>query len=267
METSTLQRVEPAGLPPYYTFADLAPEGGVTHAVFTRYGGVSRAPFATLNVSSSIGDEAGAVWENRERVMAALQRPRVGLVMAGLVHGTAVARVDRATVGEPLDGGGCYVPAVDALVSDDPGVTLLLTAADCAQVFLVDPRHGAVGLAHAGWRGTAAGVLTRTVAAMQEHFGSDPAELRAAIGPCLGPCCARFSDPHRELPAWCAPFIHGNHVDLWAMNRHQLHAAGVRAERIAVAAVCTVCRRDLFFSHRGDAGHSGRFAAAIGLNE
>ena len=165
--------------------------------------------------------------------------------MTGITHTTALWYASRAT-----------------------GVVtmLLLTAADCAQVFLVDPRHRAVGLAHAGWRGTAAGVLTRTVAAMQEHFGSDPAELRAAIGPCLGPCCARFSDPHRELPAWCAPFIHGNYVDLWAMNRHQLQEAGVGAERIAVAEICTVCRRDLFFSHRGDGGRSGRFAAAMGLN-
>lgn len=267
MEMTTLRRVEPADLPPYYCFEGLAPDKGITHAIFTRHGGISAVPYASLNVSSSIGDDAGAVSVNRDRVMAALGRPRTSLVMAGLVHGTVVARVDAATVGEPLDGGGRYVAAVDALVTDDPGVTLALTAADCAQVFLVDARRRAVGLAHAGWRGTAAGVLTATVEAMQTHFGSDPAELRAAVGPCLGPCCARFSDPHRELPAWCTPFINGHYVDLWAMNRRQLLAAGLQDERIAVAAVCTVCRRDLFFSHRGDHGRTGRFAAAIGLSD
>lgn len=267
METHALRRAESEGVPPYYTFATLAPQGGVRHAVFTRHGGVSSAPFTSLNVSSSIGDDPGAVMINRDRVMAALERPRAGLVMAGLVHGTTVARVDASTAGEPLAGGGRYVPAVDALISDDPAVTLLLTAADCAQVFLVDARHRAVGLAHAGWRGTAAGVLTATVVAMRAQFGSDPAELDAAIGPCLGPCCARFSDPHSELPAWCAPFIHGNHVDLWAMNRRQLLEAGLRPERVAVAAVCTVCRRDEFFSHRGAGGRTGRFAAAIGVSE
>ncbi len=123
-----------------------------------------------------------------------------------------------------------------------------------------------MGLAHAGWRGTAAGILTATVAAMREQFGSDPAGLRAAVGPCLGPCCARFSDPHRELPAWCAPFIRNSRVDLWAMTRHQLLEAGLPAESITVAGVCTVCRRDTFFSHRGDRGRTGRFAAAIALS-
>jgi len=153
---------------------------------------------------------------------------------------------------------------VDALVTDDPAVTLVVTAADCAQVLFLDPSRRAVGLAHAGWRGTAAGVLAATVAALGDHSGSDPADLRAAVGPCLGPCCAQFSDPRRELPPWCAPFIHGDKVDLWAMNRHQLLQAGLRAAHVDVAEVCTVCRRDLFYSHRGDKGRTGRFAAAIG---
>ena len=256
------------GAPPRYVFDALAPtSSGIVHAVFTRHGGVSAAPFASLNVSVSGGDDPASVAANRARVLAALGRPREGLVMAGLVHGTTVARVDAATPARPLDGGGRYVRGVDALLTDDPRVTLLLSAADCAQVFLVDPVRRAVGLAHAGWRGTAAGILTATVAAMRAQFGSDPARLRAAIGPCLGPCCARFSDPHRELPPWCAPFIRDSHVDLWAMNRHQLLEAGLPAESIAVAGICTVCRRDTFFSHRGDSGRTGRFAALIAISD
>ena len=176
--------------------------------------------------------------------------------------GCGRSRSSRAVAGISL---GHVVLDIDALVTDDPDVTLLITAADCAQVVVVDPRRPAVGLAHAGWRGTAAGILTATVEAMRDHFGSDPADLRAAVGPCLGPCCAQFSDPHRELPAWCAPFIHGNHVDLWAMNRQQLLGAGLRPAHVAVAGVCTVCHRDLFFSHRGDHGRTGRFAAVIAL--
>jgi len=265
IEFPAMRRVARAGAPPYYVFDALDPEGLAVHGVFTRHGGVSAAPFDTLNVSSSIGDDADAVNANRARVLAALDRPRRGLVMAGLVHGVVVARVDAATPGAPLDSGGRYIPRVDALVTDDPAVTLALTAADCAQVFIVDPRRRAVGLAHAGWRGTAAGVLSALVAALCGHYGSDPSDLRAAVGPCLGPCCARFSDPRNELPAWCAPFIHGDHVDLWAMNRRQLREAGLRPDHIRVAEVCTVCHRDLFYSHRGDKGRTGRFAAAIGL--
>jgi len=267
MELPTMRRVTPDDAPPYYVFDRLDPAGEdvAAHAVFTRHGGVSGAPYDALNVSSSIGDDPAAVVANRGRVLAALDRPRAGLVMAGLVHGVAVARVDGTTAGEPLDGGGRYIPRVDALVTDDPAVTLVLTAADCAQVLFVDPRRRVVGIAHAGWRGAAAGVLMATVAALRAHYGSDPSDLRAAVGPCLGPCCARFSDPHNELPAWCAPFIHGDHVDLWAMDRQQLREAGLRPAHISVAEVCTVCRRDLFYSHRGDKGRTGRFAAAIGL--
>jgi len=260
-----MRRVAPADRPPYYVFDRLDPMGVAAHAVFTRRGGVSAVPYDSLNVSSSIGDDPAAVKVNRARVLAALDRTRTGLVMDGLVHGVDVARVDGTTTGESLDGGGRYIPRVDALVTDDPAVTLVITAADCAQVLFVDPRRRAVGIAHAGWRGAAAGVLTATVAALCAHYGSDPSDLRAAVGPCLGPCCARFSDPHHELPGWCAPFIHCGHVDLWAMNRHQLREAGLRPAHISVAEVCTVCQRDLFYSHRGDKGHTGRFAAAIGL--
>lgn len=250
----------------------------VVHALFTRHGGVSAQPFETLNVSTSVGDASASVDANRQKVMAVLGRPRAGLVMGGLVHGTVTARVTTDDAGSlswdylhdamglPDAAHGRVVHGVDALVTNDPGVTLLITAADCAQILVVDPRRGAVGIAHAGWRGTAAGMTTKVVAAMMAEFGSEPADLRLAIGPSLGPCCARFSDPHNELPAWCEPYIHGQYVDLWSMNAAQARAAGLRDDHVAVAGVCTVCRRDLFFSHRGDHGKTGRFAAAIGVN-
>lgn len=265
MELLPLRLITSDDMPPFYRFDELGRADGVVHAVFTRHGGASAAPYATLNVSSSIGDDGACVAINRDRVLAAIGRPRESLVMAGLVHGAVVARVGAGMPdGRPLDGGGVFVPGVDALITDDPGVTLMLTAADCAQVLFYDPVRRAAGIAHAGWRGTVAGVLTATVGAMRAHFGSAPSDLRAAVGPCLGPCCARFTDPSRELPSWCAPFIRGSHVDLWAMNRRQLREAGLDDTHIDVARVCTVCRRDLFFSHRGDGGRTGRFAATIG---
>lgn len=263
MDLSPLRQVAGSN-PPYYAFNVLS-SAQVVHGVFTRHGGVSAPPFDSLNVSTSTGDAAEAVSANRDRVMAALGRPRAGLVMAGLVHGNAVAVVTRSAGGQALADGGRYVPGVDALVSDDPAVTLLLTAADCAHILLVDPQRGVVGLAHAGWRGSVRGVVGATVAALHETFGCRPAALRAAVGPCLGPCCAQFSDPQMELPAWCAPYVHGRYVDLWAMNEALLIEAGLERCNIAVAAVCTKCRRDEFFSHRGDRGRTGRFAAAIGL--
>jgi hypothetical protein len=186
------------------------------------------------------------------------------MVCAGLVHGNKVALVEESTISRIPDGSG-LVEDVDALITAAPGVGLLITAADCLQVILYDPRVPAVGIAHAGWRGLAAGVLAATVAAMTQRFGSRPSQLLAGIGPGLGPCCARFSDPERELPPWFAPYIHDRHVDLWAAARDQLSAAGLDRRSIAQQGICTVCRRDRFFSHRGDRGRTGRFAAIVAL--
>lgn len=259
-----MQEVTPARGPRYLTFPTLTMPG-LVHAIFTRRGGVSLAPFDSLNVSTSVGDDPHAVGQNRDLVAAALERERDSLVMAGLVHGAAVATVTPSTPGRPLPGGGRSIPGMDALITSDPGVTLVVTAADCAPVFLVDPSRRAIGLVHAGWRGTVAGVIPAVIAAMRVAFGSDPGDIRAAVGPSLGPCCGEFSDPRRELPAWCAPFIRGRYVDLWAMVAAQLREAGLSGDHIATAQICTVCRRDMFFSHRGDKGHSGRCAAVLAL--
>jgi len=213
IEFPAMRRVARAGAPPYYVFDALDPEGLAVHGVFTRHGGVSAAPFDTLNVSSSIGDDADAVNANRARVLAALDRPRRGLVMAGLVHGVVVARVDAATPGAPLDGGGRYIPRVDALVTDDPAVTLALTAADCAQVFIVDPRRRAVGLAHVGWRGTAVGAGGGAVRPLRQR-PVRPARggrtvPRAVLRPLLRPA-QRTARLMRPLHPWrpCGPIGH-----------------------------------------------------------
>lgn len=251
--------------PPALRFALLEAYGDrLAHAVFTRMGGVSALPLDSLNVSYSVGDDLGAVAENRARCAAALGLTAERIVCAGLVHGAMVARVEHAEP-KPLPDGSVLVEDVDALITAKPGIGLLITAADCLQVLLYDPDTPAIGLAHAGWRGQAAGVLTATAAAMGREFGSRPDRLLAGIGPGLGPCCARFSDPEHELPPWFAPYIHGRHVDLWAAARGQLTAAGLAPAHIEHHAICTVCHRDRFFSHRGDHGRTGRFAAIIAL--
>lgn len=237
----------------------------VRHAVFTRHGGVSDAPFNTLNVSYSMGDRPESVAENRTRCARMIGIEPAQLVTAGLVHGTAVAAIDRVPEARQPDGSG-IVPDVDILVTDQPGIGLMITAGDCLQVLLLDPARPAVAMAHAGWRGLAAGVLACAVQAMQHSYGSEPRLLLAGIGPGLGPCCAEFSDPARELPAPFQRYVDGQrHVDLWSAARDQLGAAGVPAAQIEHHAICTVCHRDDYFSHRGDRGRTGRFAAIIAL--
>jgi YfiH family protein len=257
----------PAGDAPHLRFAGLDRYGAlIAHAVFTREGGVSTGSFASLNVSYSTGDDPVAVAENRARCAAVLGLTPAQLVTAGLVHGTDVAVIEDPTMLERQRDGTHFVSRVDALVTDRPDLGLLITAADCLQVLLFDPQRRVIALAHAGWRGLVAGVLTRTVQTMSRTYGSTPGQLVAGIGPGLGPCCAAFSDPAHELPAGFQRYVRADrHVDLWAAAHDQLAASGLVGSQIEHQALCTVCHRDRFFSHRGDHGRTGRFAAILTL--
>jgi len=234
--------------------------------VFTRQGGVSQGPWRGLNVGHAVGDEPRAVEVNHHRICRALGIPRKAITTAQQVHGAQVAQVG------PEDRGGTF-PATDGLVTDVPGVVLMLRFADCVPLLVFDPRRPAVGLAHAGWRGTLAGIASRMVEAMQAAFGSRPEELIVGIGPAIGPCCYQVgpelagriqaqSPQWPELVRWQddTPYL-----DLWRANRRQLEAAGVCC--ITVAQYCTACHVDQFFSYRAEGGRTGRFAAVIGLRK
>lgn len=241
---------------PCGTFAGLSRCPAVRHGIFTRHGGVSRGPFASLNVGHGGGDTPAAVEANRR---IAVRRLGGGpLVCAHQVHGRTVQVVAAADAHRPP-------AAADALVTDVPGLLLLIQVADCQPVLLCDPRRRVVAAVHAGWRGSVADVVGATVRVMASRFGSRPADLAAAIGPSLGPCCGEFVHYRREIPESLWPFrVGADHFDFWAVTRAQLVAAGVVPERIETAGVCTRCRSDAFYSYRGE-GTTGRFAALIGL--
>nr|WP_245301978.1 peptidoglycan editing factor PgeF [Symbiobacterium terraclitae] len=257
--------------------------GGV-RAVFTgRQGGVSARWGGGLNWSVSVGDQPESVRENRRRSIAALGLTPGTAVMAGLVHGNRVAALPDAT-GDAVHPDGPLppssadevrlIPETDALITDRPGLGLVVTAADCVPVYLYDPVRRVVGVAHAGWRGTVAGIAAATVRAMAARFGCDPADVHAAIGPSIGPCCYEVDDavvrPVRgyygdRAQALLRPGARaGRHMlDLWTANRLDLESAGVR--HIHLAEVCTACQRDRLFSHRAEGGTAGRGAAIIAL--
>lgn len=245
----------------YYQFENLAAHKGLTHAVFTRLGGVSLPPYDSLNVASVVGDDPEAVQTNRERIYAALNLPPERVVTGYQVHGTRVA-----AVGASL--GGHLLPATDGLITNEP-VALFLRFADCVPILLFDPVTRATGALHAGWRGTAAGMAAEGVRHMRQQFGSRPEDLIACIGPSIGPCCYQVGADFVEAmsAAWpgAQPFIQntpdGPHADLWGMNRQQLLDAGVR--QIEVAHLCTACHTDEFFSHRGNGGRTGRFGVIL----
>ncbi len=246
----------------------------VRQAFSTRAGGVSRGEFASMNLAFGRGDPDRNVLENCRRFCAAAGLDFSSLVSAAQDHHAFVRRV-----GPEDRGAGVWKPqtmrGVDGLVTDAPGVTLVIHTADCVPVFLVDPEHRAVGLAHAGWRGTAAKIGAEAVAALAREFGSRPSALLAGIGPSIGPCCFEVDRPVRDVFAALreldpAGFIREDgggkyHIDLWEANRRILMRAGVPEESISVAGICTRCGADRFFSHRATGGKRGGLAAFLGI--
>lgn len=236
---------------------------GVTHAVFSRHGGVSPDPWRSLNVGGTVGDDPARVRENLSRCFHALDLDPEDRFDAWQVHGARVLVVDAPRGGQPP-------PKADALVTDRRGVVLFMRFADCVPILLHDPVRGVVGLVHAGWRGTVAGVARRAVEVMAERFGTDPADVQAALGPSVGPDHYPVGQEVVEQveqaygPAARSLLTRTNgrvHLDLWAANERALRLAGVRS--IEVAAICTACHVEDWYSHRGERGKTGRFGALI----
>jgi polyphenol oxidase len=258
-----------AGGVEYYSFDLLAPWPDLTHAVFTRRGGVSRPPFDTLNASRAVGDEPGAVAVNHQRMAAALGWPVDRIVSARQVHGRNVALVG------PEQLGARTALEADIVVTDRPGILLMLRFADCTPIILWDPVRWVVALVHAGWKGTVLGAPSAAVEAMSSRFGSSPSDVLAGIGPSIGPCCYEVGDavakPASRAFAGSGVLQKqvggGVHFDLWGANAELLMRVGVPEESIAVARLCTSCRSDLFFSHRASGGSAGRFAVVAGLRD
>lgn len=226
------------------------------HGIFNRHGGVSPAPWNSNNVSYGLGDSSENVSANRRQIKKTLGF--TSLVSAKQVHATGIYTVSERPA-EDLE-----VDGFDGLVTNVPGVGLMIQQADCQAVLLFDPGNNAIGIAHVGWRGSVADIIAETVFTMSRAFSSEPVDILAAISPSLGPCCAEFVNFQAEIP----PALHSyqvrpNYFDFWAISRDQLCAAGVRPENICCAQICTCCDHD-YFSYRRDR-NTGRFASVIGL--
>lgn len=229
---------------------------GVAGGFFSRHGGVSQAPFASLNVSYGVGDDPDQVEGNRRLIKENLGLS--ALVSARQVHGDAIAVIDiLAAQDHEYDG-------FDALITNQPGIGIMIQQADCQAVVLFDPERRVVANVHAGWRGSVANIVARTIQRMTDVFGSNPSRIRAAISPSLGPCCAEFTNFAIELPAAFHQYqVTTNHFDFWAITTMQLQAAGVLAENIQVAGVCTRCDHN-YFSYRRTP-RTGRCATVVAL--
>jgi YfiH family protein len=248
----------------YYAFKSWRDSGKLTHAISTRHGGTSRAPFDTLNLGHTVGDDAPSVETNIRLLHSALGLDAAATVTASQAQADAVAIVTNSHR-------GTRVANVDALLTRARGVPLMLRYADCVPIFLWDPIHAAIGVVHAGWRGTVKKVTTRAACAMFDAFGTQPRDLLAAIGPSIGPCCYSIG-PEVVLQVQAAfgqdkdlLEERGGSVyfDLWQANASQLLQLGV--EQVQVARVCTAEHTGDFYSARAEKGKTGRFAAMIAL--
>jgi len=238
---------------------------GVEHAIFTRQGGVSGVPWRSLNVGGSVGDDPEHVAANRMRMFKALGRPDDTMANVWQVHSDRVMVMDRPTNGKTPK-------KADAMITDQPGITLMMRFADCVPLLAFDPVRSAVGMAHAGWKGTLSGIARRLVERLHQVYGSRPENLLVGIGPSIavhhypvGPDVVRAvqskfgkaSDQFLDLSDGEVRF------DLWAANQWQLKQAGVA--EIEISGVCTACQTEDWFSHRAEAGKTGRFGALLYL--
>jgi YfiH family protein len=247
---------------PLTTFASFD-HPAIRHGVSTRAGGVSVGPYASLNLGASVGDQLESVLENRTRLSRALGFDPARFVTTPQVHGKGVLVVDEQTAPD------CLSTRADILISREPGFLLMQRFADCVPLLFWHQDAKIVGVAHAGWRGTAIGVAGQTVEAVLD-LGGDAAGLRVGIGPSIGPCCFEVGDEVvDQIPGGrdaSSPGPNGRpYVDLWELNRRQFVAAGVPEQSIEVSAACTRCQPDRYFSHRALGYPAGRFGAAIGL--
>ena len=239
---------------------------GLIHTFSTRVGGVSRLPHDSLNLSYKVEDTEENVSENRRRLAAALGHDPEDWATISQVHGNDVVVAGRS--------GACG--EADAMITKEPGVFLAVSVADCVPIMLYDPVKQAVGLVHAGWRGTLAKAVMSALLTMSENFGTDLPDVHAVIGPSIGPCCYGVGEDVRDQFIKTFPY-HGAlfstetfrapRLDLALANRYQLRDMLVRDENIHTTGLCTSCRSDLFFSHRRDQGKTGRMMAVIGITK
>jgi YfiH family protein len=246
----------------YFTFHTLT-NPDIIHAVVGRSGGVSPHPYKSLNISTSTGDSKTNVAANVIIVYNALNLSTDTLNTVHQVHGQHTITVDNQRVGNSTK--------ADALITKTKGMSLFMKFADCAPLLIYDPYVHAIGLGHAGWRGTLAGIGRSMINAMRTQFGCKPHNLIAAIGPCIaadryivGEDVANlFQDAYPDTDDIVLSGGDSIHLDLVKANTHSLTDSGVQS--IETSGLCTAKNNADFFSHRVEGKHSGRFSTIMSL--
>lgn len=256
----------------YMLFKPWEGEKELVHCFTTRFGGVSKGSLESLNLGFNRGDVYENVIQNYKNVCDALEVPFESLVLSKQVHETEIIKVTRADVGN-----GIITPnkweSLDGFYTDEKNLTLVTHYADCVPLFFYAPEYGMIGMAHSGWRGTAQQIGAKMVKLWHEKEGIPLEAIQAAIGPSIGPCCFEvgvevkdaFEEAFEEADFIKQTSEEKYHIDLWQCNEEILLKAGLSANNIIRADICTCCHEKLFFSHRKTKGERGTLGAFMCL--
>lgn len=247
----------------------------IRHFVSTRIVGFSDPPYDSLNLGFHVGDDPEKVLKNRDKLATTIGIPLSQFTMARQIHSGNVT-----IVSEELRGKGCSdhegaLNATDSMVTDVPGICLMILVADCVPMVFFDPSRKVIGVAHAGWQGTLRFVARNTVSAMESVFGCSPRDIIVGMGPSIGPCCYEVGPEVISQAETIFGTKRGyivneskggsGYFDLWKSNLEHLSRAGVQRKNIEMAKLCTCHNPDLFFSYRHQGGNTGRSGVGICL--
>lgn len=257
----------------YFSIHAFEETGLVVTCFSSRLGGVSEKPYSSLNLGLKTADAKVNIEKNYELLFKAIGIPIKNSVLSDQVHKDKIKMITKADCGKGIIRDS-DISEIDGMVTNEKGIALVTHYADCVPVYLLDPINKAIGLAHAGWKGTVLKIAQKVVLKMQESFGTEPKNCLAAIGPSIGKCCYevdeqvinKFNQNFTNLNKYV--FSKGNNrykLDLWEANKNQLEEIGILQRNITVSNLCTYCNSRLFFSHRLEKGMTGRMAAVLQL--
>lgn len=257
----------------WLAYPKLEEQEAFLHGFSTRLGGVSREHLYSMNLSFARGDREENVRENFRRIAAAIGFKAENMVFTHQTHTTNVRKVTKKDCGKGFTKERDYTD-VDGLITNDPEVVLTTFYADCVPIYLLDPVRKAIGLCHSGWRGTVGKISQVVIRRMQEEYGSNPADILAAVGPSICQDCyevsedviERFRNSFQEK-YWTELFYQKDNgkyqLNLWKANEKILEDAGILEENISVTDICTCCNPQFLYSHRASKGQRGNLAAFL----
>ncbi len=257
----------------FFRFPGLSALPGISHFITSRSGGKSEGNYSSLNLGLNTADDPRNVIRNREILAEALSVPPGRFVYANQVHDCRIQYISGMCAGSGTKAAETAIQDTDAMVTNIPGICLMVLTADCVPVLLYDPVRKVVAATHAGWRGTVKQIARNTVRFMMDEFGCQPKDILAGIGPSIGPCCYEVGEEVEQsvIQAFGTAFgylVEKDKVgkpcfDLWYANQQQLIAIGLLTEHIETAGICTHHNPGKYFSSRASGGRTGRFGAGI----